>query len=270
MKTVWTLLTMLLFVFSGCGDTAPQGEPDFPEEAKSVSRMAAAPMTAAGISRAAPSAEGGKVIRTGQMTLRVDDADAAKRAVTTLLEKVQGYVTNENSNQYNGRTTYNLTMRIPQTAFREVVDALAGLGVVESRNVDARNVTEAHADLNRRIAVSTALEQRYLQLLEKANNVNDMLQIEREVAKLRGEIERMQARLAHMDKQVEFATLTLSCYVKYAPASLPFGGKIADAFADGFALLKSMLLSVIAGWPIVLFLIGFGWLVRRWLRGMRH
>jgi hypothetical protein len=101
-------------------------------------------------------------------------------------------------------------MRVPQPQFFTALERLESLGEVQGRNVGSQDVSEQFIDLEARLKSAQRQEQSLLSLLQKAQNVTEILTIERELTRIRGEIERVQGQLNFLQRRVELATITIS------------------------------------------------------------
>ena len=107
------------------------------------------------------------------------------------------------------------------------------------------------------------LEKRYLEILQQSKSVEDILNIERELGKLREEIEATEGRLNYLSNQVSFSTLSVSLYKKVANET-SFLGKIGERFNNGFENLKSFLLFILTVWPFVIIIPFSYFLFKKW------
>jgi hypothetical protein len=106
----------------------------------------------------------------------------------------------------------HLTIRVPQDQFFPALERLEGLGEVRSRNVGSEDVSERFIDLEARLRSSLREEESLLNLLSRANQVSEVLTIERELSRVRAEIERLQGQLNFLERRVELATISISLY----------------------------------------------------------
>jgi hypothetical protein len=172
------------------------------------------------------------------------------------------------SNSQSGSA--QVTLRVPAEKLASVEAQAAKLGKVLSQSAGESDVTQQHVDLSARLRNLQAEEVRLRGFLDKATKVSEMLEIERELSRVRGEIEAMQAQIAYLDQQAAMATLTLALS---APGSLvqPAGGTwgFSSAVTIGVqaaaAVLKTLIVAIIALSPILLVvaIIVFLWRSRR-------
>ncbi|MBX7058146.1 MAG: DUF4349 domain-containing protein [Leptospirales bacterium] len=109
---------------------------------------------------------------------------------------------------------YSLTISVPSAAFDQTLRELEALGEIVDRRVTIQDVTEAHADLNIRIENARKLKQRLHELLSRAQKVEDVLAIERELQRVTNELESMEARLRDMNQRVSMSRIELALQIK--------------------------------------------------------
>jgi hypothetical protein len=130
-------------------------------------------------------------------------SNAAARAAD-LTRAAGGYV-EERTDSSDGSAS--LTLRLPAAALAPALTSLEELGHVTGRNVSSEDVTDRYVDADARTRALVALRDRLQGLLEKAQNVQDILAIEKELGRIQGELESLQARLQALKGQVDLATI---------------------------------------------------------------
>ncbi|MFQ5844671.1 MAG: DUF4349 domain-containing protein [Planctomycetota bacterium] len=141
------------------------------------------------------------ILRNGSLTLRTTDPKEVGRRAVAAVKEAGGWVTTQTNDQY--------TFRIPAARFEPVLEQIEALAVVVDRRIRAVDVTEKVRDLELRLKNARALRDRYQALLEKAKTVEEMLGIERELAKVTETVERLEGQLKKSLHDVAFSTLTL-------------------------------------------------------------
>lgn len=152
-----------------------------------------------------------KVVRNGGLTVEVPDLAKAIDAVRAAVSAAGGFVTSETL----GRDEYDvrqgtLTCRVPAERLDATVAAFQGMGRLISMSIQAEDITEQYVDLEARLRNQRQLETRLVALVDRpGNKVADLLEVEREVARVRGEIESLDGRKRLWDSQVALSTLTV-------------------------------------------------------------
>ncbi len=154
-----------------------------------------------------------KVIRTGNLSLRVDSADQAVSAVTRIAEGAGGSVASSNIHDGgSGIKSGTVTVRVPAATFTEVFGQLKQVArLVVSESITGQDVTEQAIDLSARIKNKQAEEEAYAKILQtQTQRVSDILEVTRALNTVRGEIESLQGQLKYLNSQADFSTITIS------------------------------------------------------------
>ncbi len=159
-----------------------------------------------------------KIISTGNITVEVDDVQSAVTAVEALAESMGGYVEVLSSSGGDEFSRASLTIRVPQGQFASAYDRIRELGEVLNEHQGSEDVSEQFIDLEARLNSAKREEQSFLNLLGRATSVSDVLTIERELARVRSDIERYQGRLDFLSRQVDLSTI----WVELVPEEGPF------------------------------------------------
>jgi hypothetical protein len=206
-----------------------------------------------------------QIIRTADMRLEVEDYFLASQKVEAFAKKYNGYVSNSNARaDHNNKHSGTVTMRVPDIHFDAVVAELSLLGVIKSKNVHGQDVTEEYIDLQARIENSERHEERLASMFDNATNVNEMMNIERELNRVREQIERNEGRLRYLSNKVAMSTITVHLY-EPTPVVKEWGvwNSIKKSFNYSLATLRWMIefIGVIFPLAVVGVLI---WLLVRW------
>ncbi len=159
-----------------------------------------------------------KIISTGNITVEVEDVQNAVTAVEALAERMGGYVEVLSSSGGDEYSRASLTIRVPQGQFASAYDRIRELGEVLNEHQGSEDVSEQFIDLEARLNSAKREEQSFLNLLGRATTVSDVLTIERELARVRSDIERYQGRLDFLSRQVDLSTI----WVELVPEEGPF------------------------------------------------
>ena len=152
-----------------------------------------------------------KIVRTGQITLEVEDIAANMGKIADLATQLSGYVVSSHKYEGERSTSGSITIRVPSDRFDEAFDKLRDLGIsVPYENTQARDVTEEYVDLEARLRNLEATEAQYLALLEKAEEVEDMLKVQRELSNVREAIERIEGQMKYLERTSEMALIEVS------------------------------------------------------------
>lgn len=181
-----------------------------------------------------------QIIRSAHLQLAVDDFDATLRALVGIAEGAGGFVASSSYSQVGRAPEGIFTLRVPASKFAQVLLDVERLGTVETRRISGQDVTEEFVDLSARVRNLEHHEQRLLSFMERATKVTDLLAIEQELSRVRGEIEMLTGRLRFLGNQVELATVEVAMRQKVAPV----GGGLWD-FGATLGRMKAAFLTTI-------------------------
>jgi hypothetical protein len=175
------------------------------------------------------------VIRHGDVAVQVDSLEVAIAAVRALATRVGGYVGNVaiSTGEHQVRSA-TLELKIPAARFDEAMTGMRPLGEVERSVASAEDVGEEFVDITARVANAKRLEARLLTLLTtRAGKLEDVLAMERELARVREEIERYEGRLRYIGSRVATSTVMVNVHEK-APlvATSPGTNILKQAFVN--------------------------------------
>src|SRR4051812_9505133 len=213
------------------------------------------------------------IIRTGQAFIEVEKVDPAILKIRQLAAQVGGYIAN--SSVGGGRDQVRqatLEIKIPAGKYDQAVGSLASIGKIETVNSQAQDVGEEFVDVTARVTNARRLEERLIALLaNRTGKLDEVLRVERELARVREEIERYEGRLRYLGARVATSTLTITVH-EPAPiiGNTPGENPIANAFRRAWRNFVGLIAAIIAssGVLIPLGLIAFAaWLLySRWKR----
>jgi hypothetical protein len=212
------------------------------------------------------------IIRNGTATVQVDKLGDAVAALRALAQRMGGYVTNTSVTTGQDQVpAATIELKIPATRFDSAMAGLSPLGKVESVNTTAEDVGEQFVDVTARLANARRLEARIQTILAtRTGKLEDIIAAERELARIREEIERFEGRLRFLRTRVALSTLTVSVHEPYPVVGGPGTGPIAESFKNMWRNFVLFVASFIAslGWLLPLGAIALvSWIaVRKYLR----
>jgi len=152
-----------------------------------------------------------EIIYTAQMTVEVDDVDAAATKVDGIYKAVGGKLGGgDEVTSPTGEKTTTITVRIPSAKFHDVVEELRTLGDVRSVSIKAEDVTRQMVDLEARLKNLRREEEVVAQLFQRQGKITDVLQVEQELSRVRGQIEQAQGEWNYLRDSVAYSTITVT------------------------------------------------------------
>ncbi len=179
-----------------------------------------------------------------------------------LAQRVGGFVADASvQSGRNQLRTATLQLKVPAARFDDLTQGLEPLGKLQFVNVGAEDVSEEFVDLTARVANGHRLEERLVELLRtRTGKLQDVLSVERELARVREEIERMEGRMRFLKTSAQLSTLSVNLY-EPAPiiASHPGRSVIGEAFKTAWRNFMGVLAGAIASLGFVVPVVMLGW-----------
>lgn len=277
---------MLLLSAAGCGSSGSSKETaDFATTEAAIEEydMAEAPEAAAeyengyeasgaitsenGIEAVAET--GRKLIKTVYLSMQTREFDSVLDGLSAKVQEMGGYIENSSisgsSYYYAGTRSADFTVRVPSDRLDEFVEVVSDLGNVTQKNESVEDVTLQYVDTESRKKALETEQERLLELLEQAENMEDLLAIESKLSEVRYELENYGSQLRLLDNQIDYSTV--SVYIAEVERitevkDRTFFEEVADRFSDslyvvgrglrGFAIGFLGSLPILAVWAVVL------------------
>jgi Domain of unknown function (DUF4349)/Putative zinc-finger len=152
-----------------------------------------------------------KLVRNATAELEVASFEEAVQKITGFAAEEKGYVsTSSSEKQANGKLSGQVVVKVLPDNLDKFLLKLRGLGELKNQALTTEDVTKAYFDTESRMKNARLMEQRLIEILKtKSKDVADLLEVEKELGRVREEIETMQGELKFMDSQVQFATVTI-------------------------------------------------------------
>jgi hypothetical protein len=209
-----------------------------------------------------------RIIYTADTRLTTKNFTDASKELAETIKKFGGHIANSNVSGEIGSTRFgNWTVRIPVQNFDAFLGSLGEVGSVQNTSISSQDVSEEYYDLEARLKNKKMAEERLLQHLQKSTGkLTEILTVEKEISRVREEIERMEGRRRFLANQTEMTTITVTVQelVGLLPREKPtFGNQIERAFTESVVGLgeffKRIVLGVIAllPWLVVFGILAF-------------
>ena len=217
-----------------------------------------------------------KIIYDARIDLVVESLNATEQAISTLIGEHEGFLAeSDRSSQTHERPRASWRVRVPVAQFQAFTSAVARLGEVRQNHVGSQDVTEEFMDLEARIRNKREEEKRLLKhLADSTGKLDDILAVEKELSRVRGEAEQMEGRLRFLADRADLSTVTIDAteWKDYKPpVAATFSTQIGRTFFRSveslveFGRVLALVVVALAPWlPLVL----IGLFIIRWL--VRH
>jgi hypothetical protein len=208
-----------------------------------------------------------KIIKKATLDFETNDLESTYQQILKSTETYAGTIQNDSEGKEYNQLYKSLTIRVPADHFDPFIISISkGVAYFDVKTITAADVTAQYIDLDARLRAKKTLENRYLELLKKANTVADMLQIEAQLAAIREEVEAKQGEMNYLQDQVAESTINVRFYKIVASESglsPSIGSKIWIAFTAGFNSFSDFLIGLLSVWPFALLAVALLYYVRK-------
>ena len=258
MKKIFSVAAVMCLIAIGCGSTYEQQAKSY---AISESRMALSSAPEMGgmndmvAKQATNSSTSQKLIKTAYITIEVIDYKLAHQKIDSITKLCNGWVSSENMTNYESRITNNLAIRIPAETLDNLITKLLTVAKkIESQSVNSQDVTEEYIDIESRLKNQRTVEKKFISLLQRTDNISQILEIESKLADIRSQIEAVEGRMKYLTNRIDYSTLNLTFYqkidYKYEPeASESFGQLLKKSIHKGWTAFVLFVLFIAKLWP---------------------
>lgn len=209
-------------------------------------------LTQAETSQNQPVAVERKIIRNAELTLEAAAPEESQQKINAIAESKGGFVVESQQSSSDVKATrrdvVTMTVRVPATKFNETLEEIrktAASVIVET--VKGEDVTEEFIDIEARLKTERALEQQFLEIMKQAKSVQDALNVQRELATVRGGIEKIEGRKRFLENQASLSTIKirLQTPTAFSANSSGFFHQLGQAFGKGFDVALNFILGVV-------------------------
>ena len=196
-----------------------------------------------------------KIIRNAELTVEFDAPAAGQRKIASIAEAHGGFVVTSETMQDDGEgeskphVTVTVVVRVPATQFGAALEEIRRVGNrIETEKITGQDVTEEYIDLEARIRTQRALEAQFLEIMKEARRIPDALEVQRELADVRTEIEKLEGRRRFLENQSSLSTITATLQTPaplVATSTSGFLESVKRAFGDGLSLTTTIILALI-------------------------
>lgn len=166
----------------------------------------------------ADTSRGPLIARTARLKVLVDSIDASRPALERIVRDVNGFIGDIAAGGEESRWVH-ATLRVPADKLDATMNAVRQLGKVLEESQQGEDVTEQSVDIDARISNGRRTEQRLVQLLgNRTGSLEDVLAVERELARIRTELEQLDTARKNLDRRVTYATVRVEITEQARPA----------------------------------------------------
>lgn len=211
-----------------------------------------------------------KIIKNASVKFETDDLEKTFEQIQNAIKANQGSILNDSEGKDYNTLYRNITVKVPSQNFDPFMNAISkGISFFERKDISATDVTAQYIDLTSRLKTKKKLEDRYIEILQKASKVSEILEIEKQISAIREEIEAKEGELKYLENQVSLSTVTIEFYKTIAQkegVKISYGSKLWTAIKSGFFSLSDFLISLLSVWPFVILFCVLAYFIRKRLK----
>ena len=209
-----------------------------------------------------------KIIKSGVLDIEVTEYNKYNETIHQLLKKWEAYVAGEQENSSDYKIENAITIKIPVQYFDDAIQYLSTTGKLLAKQIDARDVTGEYFDTKARMEAKKRIRLRYLDMLQKAKNMEEILQVEREINGIQEQIEAGEGRLNYLGNAATYSTIRLTFFQILNANAIDnnkpgFGKRILLAINDGLKWVGELIIFLVTIWPLFLALFLGIWIINR-------
>lgn len=223
----------------------------------------------------APTSIERKIVRNAELNLESQSPEMTQRKIVAIAESLGGFVVESEKSSTDVKITtrdvVTMSVRVPSAKFGEAVDEIRNTADrVVKETVKGDDVTEEFIDVEARLKAKKALEEQFMEIMKRANSVEDALNVQSELADVRSEIERIEGRKRFLENQSSLSTIKIRVQTPaaFSASSTGFGYRLSESLGSGFDFALNFILGlvtfVIALLPFAIFIGLPGYLVGRY------
>ncbi|HCL05337.1 MAG TPA: hypothetical protein DHW64_04970 [Chitinophagaceae bacterium] len=212
-----------------------------------------------------------KLIKTANITVEAANYPRFDQDIRSALKRHGAYIASEEQVFSDDRKQNMMTIKVPVLHFESLLGSFGSdSNRVIQKNISTEDVTSEMYDSKSRIEARKKIRERYVQLLQQAKKMDDVLKVEQEINNIQEELESAAGRLNYLSHQTSYSTIHLTYFtlVTASPTSQQpnaFWNRLKEGFADGGDILVEIIVIAIRLWPLILLgiLIGLLWKRKR-------
>jgi hypothetical protein len=212
-----------------------------------------------------------KIIKNASINLEVKNYKSFNDLLHGSIRKFGGYIAQEEQNQTDYKIENTITIKVPVDQFDDLVAAItaADQKLIEKK-ITSEDVTTQMVDTRSRMEAKKQVRLKYLDLLKDARNMEEILNVQREINGIQEDIEAANGRIEYLSHSAAYSTISLT-YFQVIDASAKNAGEVSyvtkvwRSFKVGWNWVGELLIGIISIWP--LFFLGFAcWLAyKKWI-----
>jgi len=210
-----------------------------------------------------------KIIKNANLAIEVKDYKKFSEQMHAAVKQAGGYIAQSEQNRSEYKIENIVTIKVPVDQFdRAVIGLTAGKDNIITQKITSQDVTGEVIDTRSRLEAKRQVRLRYMDLLKQAKNMEEILQVQKEINNLQVEMESAAGKINYLTHSAALSTIELTYYeILNAQAGdqvkPSFGQRVLNALQGGLEWLGELLVMLLSLWPLWLLLTGIWWAYKR-------
>lgn len=233
-RLLFAILVLIMVILAGCGGASKGSAPSAPSPDTSYPEKPAQDRGDSVVG-SPPGGGGQYMIRTANISLDVEKLDDVLAEINAAVLRAGGYMMQSNIGGPGENRRAHLTLRVPEAGFNAFLDEIEAFGKRVNRSTGGDDVTLNYVDLEARIRNLEHQEKRLLSILDKAETIEDILRVEQELWRIRGQLESLTAEFRYLRDRVQYATVYVDLRETPAASNVITGSGLKGVWQRGWA-----------------------------------
>lgn len=193
-----------------------------------------------------------KIIRNADLDLESDSPEESQHQITSIAERNGGFVVESQQSssdvKVNSRDIVTMSVRVPADKFNDALDEIRrSVKRVVVETVKGQDVTEEFIDIEAQLKAKKALEAQFMEIMKRASTIDSALEVQSQLADVRGEIERIEGRKRYLENQSALSTIKIRVQTAkvFAASSTGFNDRLRESFAVGLDFATNFVLGLL-------------------------
>jgi hypothetical protein len=238
---------LLLFglLFPGCSKQAEIGSPVYNNEVAAITMSAPLPPKDKVIPQ--------KIIKSASLRFETNDLEDTYKQIQAAVKESHASIQSDSEGKNDVSLYRTIMIHVPSQNFDVFLQSVSkGVSYFDQKDISSEDVTEQYIDLDSRLKTKRKLEERYLEILKKANKISEILEIEEQ--------------LKYLESQVSESRISIQFYKPIAEKQsikISYGSKILTAIKSGFNELSGIFIWIISIWPFIIIVCVLAYFIRK-------
>ena len=197
-----------------------------------------------------------KIIRSAVINVEADDFKNYNTQVHELISKWEGYIAREEESKSDNRINNLIIIKVPVSRFDEAINTISSLkGKMLVKQISSEDVTAEVIDIRTRVEAKKRIRLRYIDMLQKARNIDEIIQVEREINQVQEQIEAAEGRLNYLTHTTSYSTIELAFYQVLDPKAIDelnpgYARRLLTALNEGLKWVGNLVIFFATLWPL--------------------